>query len=660
MKRHCPLDEPDAVILPFPGVDVAQDAEEPLPSIELVQAPSETRKPTLKSRLKPFLGAIVVAPLFVLAYCVAFWLRFDGLSSMNLDRLGDTLPWVLVVKVLVFGTMRATLGWRRSANFYDMVTLVKAATVSLAALALVDRFLTLGIPRSIFLIDWGTTVVLMGGARAACRGFRELSWRRFLTRDSAGALIVGAGEAGELILRSIVHRGPTGCRVLGFLDANHDLVGARIGGARVLGTLDDLERIAGRLDVRQLLIVQQAISGQRLRGLMDRAARLKIEVRVLPSYEQLIDGHLAIQPRPVAIDDLLHRDPVRLDLRNIRELIDGRTLLVTGSAGSIGSEICRQLLQFSPRKLIAVDRSETGQFFLEKELRELAGDVELEVTIADVLDQRRIQALFEEHRPEVVFHAAAYKHVPLMEAHPGEAVKNIVVATRRLADAAIDAGVETFVMISTDKAVNPTSVMGACKRVAELYVQSLVDQPACRFVTVRFGNVLDSAGSVVQVFRRQIAAGGPVTVTHPDMQRYFMTIPEAARLVLQAGGIGEGGQILILDMGEPVLISALAEDMIRLSGYRVGDDVAIEHTGLRPGEKLFEELLVSSERRLPTSHPKITVACGRIADRFELLRAMTQLERLADLAPDEVRDAIAEIVPEYRPRTARPRLRVAA
>ncbi len=304
-------------------------------------------------------------------------------------------------------------------------------------------------------------------------------------------------------------------------------------------------------------------------------------------------------------------------------------ILVTGSAGSIGSEICRQLLQFSPQRLVLLDRAETAQFFLERELRPLAGKKQIEVCIADVLDEARMRRVLMQHRPHVIFHAAAYKHVPLMECHPQEAVRNIVSATRRLADLAMDYHSDSLVMISTDKAVNPTSVMGACKRVAELYVQSLADRSSTRFVTVRFGNVLDSAGSVVQLFRQQIAAGGPVTVTDPEMRRYFMTIPEASRLVIQAGAIGQSGQILVLDMGEPVRIVDLAADMIRLSGLRVGEDVAIEFVGLRPGEKLYEELHIPGERLLPTSHPKIIVAERRRTNVAHMQSAIDQLERLA-------------------------------
>jgi FlaA1/EpsC-like NDP-sugar epimerase len=294
-----------------------------------------------------------------------------------------------------------------------------------------------------------------------------------------------------------------------------------------------------------------------------------------------------------------------------------------------------------------VDRSETGQFFLEHNLKPLNKGIQVDMVVADVLDQHRMSDILHKHRPQVIFHAAAYKHVPLMENHPGEAVKNIVTATRRLAELAIQSGVSSFVLISTDKAVNPTSVMGACKRTAELFVQSLSSRSACRFVTVRFGNVLDSAGSVVQVFRRQIASGGPLTITHPDIRRYFMTISEAARLVIQAGAIGEDGQILLLDMGEPVRIIDLATDMIRLSGLQVDSDIGIEIVGLRPGEKMFEELHTNDEERLPTSHPKIIVAQGRQVQNADLPLNIAELERLARVDPRKIFAQLQKIVPEY-------------
>ena len=327
------------------------------------------------------------------------------------------------------------------------------------------------------------------------------------------------------------------------------------------------------------VLVIGGLPGVQVRRLVEQATQAGVEVNVLPTYDQLLRQDVSVAPRPVAIDDLLRRDPVDLDFDGASQWLGGQVVMVTGSSGSIGSEVCRQLLRLKPSKLVAVDRSETGQFFLDRELRQLMPTANIEIVLADLTDAPRLRETFRQHQPDVVFHAAAYKHVPLMEQHPGEAVKNIVLATRNIADIAEETGASAFVMVSTDKAVNPTSVMGACKRIAERYVQAKADTSDCRFSTVRFGNVLGSSGSVAPIFSDQIANGGPVTVTHPEMTRYFMMIPEAAQLVIQAGVLGRGGEVFVLDMGDPVRIADLARDMIRLSGLKEGDDIEIAFTG---------------------------------------------------------------------------------
>ncbi len=600
-------------------------------------------------------GSFAVAFFFTLAflgvYYAGFWLRFEGeIGPAEARNFLLTAGWVVSAKLAIFLFYRLHHGWGRLVSFYDLLALVKASSASLLAVLLVDRFLlaTSLIPRSIYILDWGATIVLVGGARAMGRGFRECAWPFFLASNQVPALIVGANEAGSLLRRAMIRDGNRSYRVIGFVDVDAGRQGGRIDGLPILGALANLWDVADRHGVQEIFVIKDALSGKDLREILEKARYRRSSVRVLPSYEQLLSGKVNVQPRSVAIEDLLRREPVALDMQSIRRWIDGRVLLVSGSAGSIGSEICRQLLQFSPKRLVLVDRSETGQFFLERELRRRGRNSDIEVCLADILDEHRMRAILEQHRPQVIFHAAAYKHVPLMEAHPGEAVKNIIVASRQMADLAAEYQSESFVMISTDKAVNPTSVMGACKRVAEMYVQSLTNLSPCRFITVRFGNVLDSAGSVVPIFRQQILEGGPVTVTHPDMRRFFMTIPEASQLVIQAGAIGRSGQILLLDMGEPVRIVDLATDMIELSGLRVGEDIAIEFTGLRPGEKLFEELRSADESQLPTLHPKIIVADHRPVDFDHLSRAIDRLETLARHAPDEVQARLEELVSEYR------------
>ena len=598
------------------------------------------------------LGAAVLLPVFAAIYYAAYWLRFEGqIGPADMQAFLSTVGWIVWVKLCLFAWLGICVGWNRLVTFYDLVALAQASTAGLLLVVLLDRLVLTRflIPRSIFLIDWGATIVVVGGARSLLRGFREYAWASFLPSDRIPAFIVGANDTGEMLLRAIIRNDKRAYRVVGFIDTDGRSLGTRISGVPVVGGLDQTCDLAERYGVQELLVAREKLSGQRIRGLVEDARQRGIEVRVLPSVDLMISGKVAIQPRPVAIDDLLRREPVELDLQGIRRWIDHRVLMVTGSAGSIGSEISRQLLQFAPRRVVLVDRSETGQFFLERELRSLRTGAQIDVCLADVLDRPRMRDLLRQYRPHVIFHAAAYKHVPLMETHPQEAVKNIITATRQLAELAAELHVDSFVLISTDKAVNPTSVMGACKRAAELCVQAMTGLSTCRFVTVRFGNVLDSAGSVVQIFRQQIAAGGPVTITDPGMRRYFMTIPEAARLVIQAGAIGSGGHILLLDMGEPVRILDLAADMIRLSGLRVGEDIAIQPVGPRPGEKLFEELRTADENHLPTCHPKIIVVDHRPVDWEGVQNVIEDLEHLAATAPDEVVTRLETLIPEYRP-----------
>ncbi len=596
------------------------------------------------------LTTMMLVPVFVGIYWLSFWLRFERqLDGENLACFAATAGWIVTVKLAWFVGLRACRGWSRSVTFYDLIILLRAATSGLVTMMMIQYLVGPAptIPRSVFLLDWGTTVVALGGIRSLLRGVREMRWSLFSPPDQVPVLIAGIGDMGVSTLRMIRRLGQPHYRVVGFLGGSPSHLGTRIEGIPVIGVCEQASRLVARYAIQQILVAQGDLSGPALRKLVNDVRPSGCEVRVLPNYRQLIEGNVTVQPRPVSIEDLLQREPVRLAIDDIRQWIDGRVILVTGSAGSIGSEICRQLLQFAPQKIVAVDRAETAQFFLERELRPLPGGNNIDFCIADVLDELRMRQVFMQYRPHVVFHAAAYKHVPLMEHHPQEAVRNIVTATRHLADLALDFHIDSFVMISTDKAVNPTSMMGACKRVAELYVQSLAGRSATRFVTVRFGNVLDSAGSVVQLFRQQIAGGGPVTITDPEMRRFFMTIPEASRLVIQAGVIGQSGQILVLDMGEPVRIVDLAADMIRLSGLRVGDDIAIQFTGLRPGEKLYEELHVPGERLLPTSHPKIIVSDHRPPHVNDISAAIAELERLGREAPHSIADELQQVVSGY-------------
>jgi len=595
--------------------------------------------------------AVALLPIFVSVYYLSFWLRFEGEALAGaMGCFQATVGWIVLTKLAWFVASGACKGWSRIATFFDLMVLIRAACGSLLTTIFIQFLLKPypAIPRSIFLLDCGATVVLLGGARCFIRGIHEFRRPLFLNGNMKRVLIVGAGDRGASVLRAIQRLGRPTYAIVGFLDERMELKGTRIEGLPVLGDCQNIKRVVQRFGIKEILVLQGELDGRRLRRLIEELEDSGCEVRVLPDYGQLLEGRLTVQPRAVSIEDLLRRPPVRLDDEGVRSWLEKRTILVTGSAGSIGSEICRQLLRFSPRRVVMLDRSETGQFFLQQELA-TNGNTEIDICIADVLDEPRMRRILLRERPEVIFHAAAYKHVPLMEKHPQEAVRNIVSATRLLADMATEFQCESFVMISTDKAVKPTSIMGACKRAAEIYVQTLAAHAACRFITVRFGNVLDSSGSVVQLFRQQIAAGGPLTVTHPEMQRFFMTIPEAAQLVIQAGAIGRSGQILVLDMGEPVRILDLARDMIRLSGLRVEEDVAIQFIGLRPGEKLYEELYTDEERRLPTPHPKIIVAEHKPYPAAAVHQAVERLELLARSAPEEIPACLRELVQDYTP-----------
>lgn len=590
-------------------------------------------------------------PVFAVIHFVSYWLRFEGVFSENRwYQLTYTLLAVLCIKTCVFTYYNIYQGWSRYATFYDLVALAQAATVSAICLGVFDYLFlaSLHISRAVFFMDWGATIVVVGGLRSARRWLTEV-FRLLESHKGVPTLIVGADDYGEAILRAVRRGDGVNYNVLGFVAAKRADRREFIGGVPVVGEISETMDLAIHHQVRELLIASSGLNGKQVRDIVRASADNGIHVKVLPGYNQLLDGQVDLKPRTVLISDLLRRDPVQLDTEYLDQWLRGKTLLVTGASGSIGSEICRQLLRFKPGKLVVLDRSENGQFYLDKELRKSFPDANIDVCIGDIADKSRMADLFRTHQPNVVFHAAAYKHVPLMEINCSEAIKNIPIATRNLADLADQYGVSSFVMISTDKAVNPTSVMGCAKRVAEIYVQALAAKSSCRFVTVRFGNVLGSNGSVVPVFSEQIASGGPVTVTHPDMQRYFMMIPEASQLVIQAGAMGKGGEIFVLDMGEPVKIVDLAKDMIRLSGLRVGEDIEIQFSGVRPGEKLFEELHIHGEEHVATNHPKIMVARCQETTLNEISDKLNKLHLATRRSDEEIVVELADIVPEFKP-----------
>lgn len=588
--------------------------------------------------------------LLALAYYFCFLLRFDFQISEEFRKVFlKTLPIVLGIKLAVFYHFHLFRGWWRYIGMSDLLDIIKA-TFSSAVLLLAAIFLIHGMagyPRSIFVIDPVLTVLVIGGMRFAVRAYTESAR---LQTGLANALVIGAGRAGAAIARELNNNMALGYNLVGFIDDDPQKKGERILGIRVLGGTEDLPRIIEDHDVTQILIAIPSATGKQMQRIIGRCVECKADFRTLPALGDIISGSVSVgQMRRVKVEDLLTRDPVKLDLATIRMKFQQRVVMITGAGGSIGSELARQLARFAPQKLVLYDRSENDLHHLDVEFADKFPKIARVPVVGDIMDADRMVEVMSEHRPTSLFHAAAYKHVPMMEKNCFQAVTNNVFGTLNVAATARRCGIEDFVLISSDKAVHPCNMMGATKRVAEILILAQQGQ-ATRFVSVRFGNVLGSNGSVVPLFEQQIANRKPVTVTHPEVQRYFMTIPEAVQLVLQASTMGKGGEIFVLDMGEPVKIVDLARDLIRLSGLEPGRDIPVVFTGLRPGEKLFEELNFDAEGLKPTSHEKIRVFDGGQADAKQVEVWLAELAAIV-----AARDASAlvtklkEIVPEYTP-----------
>jgi FlaA1/EpsC-like NDP-sugar epimerase len=496
------------------------------------------------------------------------------------------------------------------------------------------------------LLDFALTILVLGGLRAVGRMSREELSPRLWRAGYRKALIIGANKSGETLARHLLNDRRLKYQPVGYLDDDATRIGSTMCGVPIWGQPSQALHIANRLGIEDILVISGVMTGPELRKLMDGCAESHITLKVIPAYDDLLASNYSPQIRDVEINDLLRREPVQLNSDAISTMLAGRTIMVTGAGGSIGSEICRQVLKFRPKALLLVERTENSLFLVEQEFRALRTEAQVVPCIADIGDRARMARIFDAHRPSIVFHAAAHKHVPMMEYNPGEAIKNNVIGTRQLAELADEFGVQEFVMISTDKAVNPTSIMGVSKQLAERFVHAFSERASTKFVVVRFGNVLASNGSVVPIFQDQIRRGGPITVTHPDIERYFMTIPEASQLVLQAAAMGRGGEIFVLDMGQPVRIVDLARDLVRLSGLKA-EDIEIVFTGLRPGEKLYEELYFDDEEKQATPHPKLSVAYHRPYTLADVQKAIEELSALADGPPDALRLKIKELVAEY-------------
>ena len=589
----------------------------------------------------------------------AFFVRFEGaIPARYWPQIGYLIPVAWAVKLAFFYLQGLYhINWSY-VSVRELLAVGKATlygSLLLGTLFFLLRSLPAleGLPRSILVLDFVLTLVLIGGFRSAKRVYFHYTSRFPL--DGARTLIVGAGDAGEQLVRNVASSPDAPYYPVGFVDDDVAKQGTVIQGVKVLGTSESIPELVARHEIQEIVIAMPTASSERIKSVVALAREVGIpSVKILPALHEMLSGRVDLADvRDVRLEDLLGRDPVEIDTQAIESYLRGRSVLVTGAAGSIGGELCRQIAKFGPEQLVLLDHEETGLYEIHRELQGVHPELPLKAVVGDVKDDAKLRRVFERHRPSVVFHAAAYKHVGLMREHPDEAVRNNVFGTRVVAEAAIAANVATFILISTDKAVNPAGVMGMSKRVAELVVQSLNQRGPTKFSAVRFGNVLGSRGSVVPLFQEQIRQGGPVTVTDPDMKRYFMTPSEAVLLVLQAGAMGQGGEIFVLDMGEPVRILDLAQEMIRLSGYEPDRDVEIEIIGANEDEKLVEDMLTAEEGTEATKHEQIFVARLSGPGDAHLQAALRELDERIDQGADEaeIRDLLAAIIDDTRRNT---------
>lgn len=615
-----------------------------------------------------YLVLFVDALLFILAHFTAYLFRFElSLTPDRLQQIRDVLIWLVPLKLVVFFTFGLYRGMWRYTSVRDFWLIAQATVVSSLLVTFILIYLNRfqGYSRAVFIIDGILTFLLAGGLRMAIRSYFAIYTGS--KNDAASlikvhfkkVLIIGAGDAGEKILREIIENYQLHYRVIGFIDDDPGKIGRSIHGIPVLGNVDNLADILDDEEVQEILVAVPSASGDQIRRIVEACQRCAVSYKILPGIGELIDGRVSIKAlRDISYEDLLGRKPVHLDAAGIRNYLDGKTVLITGCGGSIGSELCRQVIKFQPHLVILLDACEENLFKIQMELQNEKFFRHCETVLGHVQDLQLMEDIFKKYKPQVVFHAAAYKHVPMLEKNPWEAVYNNIIGSRMIMEMSLKHSVERFVLVSTDKAVRPTNVMGASKRVTELIMQSLQGSNT-KFMAVRFGNVVGSSGSVIPLFRRQIEHGGPVTVTHPEVNRYFMTIPEASQMILQAGAMGDGGEIFVLRMGTPVKIADMARDLIRLSGKEPDVDIEIIFTGLREGEKLYEELITVGEDILPTGHEKVMVlrssqhssdARYLLATREKLNKEIDELVKDADRHDaGGIKKKLKEIVPEYTP-----------
>ena len=602
--------------------------------------------PKLRLRVLVFLHDLIMV---VLAWLGAYWLRFNLAVPPHKFIVSalEALPVVIFVQVLVFSRLGLYRGVWRFASVPDLIRIGKSVLVGIVLISLALYFINRMhlVPRSVLPLYVMLLGLLLAGPRLVYRMWKD---KGVPLGSGQRALVVGAGRAAELLVRDLLRVRDHRYVPVALVDDHPGKKGSEIHGVRVRGQCRQIPDLVDKLGIEAILIAVPSATDADMRRIVEICESTRVPFLTLPSVQEMLSEQQFGQLREVSIEDLLGRAPVQLDRQGVKAHIQGERVLVTGGGGSIGSELCKQIARFQPAELIIYEQCEFNLYRIEQALRDAFPQLRLTVLLGDVTDEAAIRHAVETTKPQVIFHAAAYKHVPLLQNQARQAIRNNVMGTRRVAEAAMAAGVRQFVLISTDKAVRPTNVMGATKRAAEKLVQSLNDAGGTRFITVRFGNVLDSAGSVVPLFREQIRAGGPVTVTHPDVTRYFMTIPEACQLIMQAAAVGQGGEIFVLDMGQPILIRYLAEQMIRLSHKPAGQDIRIEYVGLRPGEKLTEELFLDEEQPMPTPHAKLLLARSVTHDRTEVLRQINALaEGCRQFEEQQLVRQLRELVPEF-------------
>lgn len=607
-------------------------------------------------------GVFVVADILGLnvALLLAYVIRFDLNPYAIPEAFLQALPLAAlvstIVKLLVFWAFRLYKSLWRYAGAYEVINVTAASFCSnglLLVLLFAQYHLTgeLSVPRSIFPVTFLIDVFAVGGVRLLYRSYRRYVTGTTVPLDKVRrVLIIGAGDAGVIMAKEMRNHPEHYKRPIGFLDPDPYKHNRKINGLPIYGGIEETGRIVSGRNVQEIIIALPGANADLLNAVYAACAKTGCKIRILPSVGQLLDGSVVMQKlKDVDIEDLLGREPVMLDTTEISDYLKDKVILITGAGGSIGSELCRQIAGYAPTRMIMLDNYENGLFEVEQELLQRFPNMLLKPVVASIRDKRRMQEVFMKERPQIVFHAAAHKHVPLMETNPSEAIKNNVIGTWIVANCALEACAERFLLISSDKAVNPTNVMGATKRIAEMILTALNGTSGTEFVAVRFGNVLGSNGSVIPLFKKQIAAGGPLRVTHRDVTRFFMTIPEAVQLVLQAGGMAKGGEIFILDMGQPIRIYDLAENLIRLSGYRPHEEIQIDIVGLRPGEKLYEELMLAEEGTEKTKNTKIHIAKPAKMDYNLVSQLVKKMETgLDDMDEEGIRTEISNIVPNYR------------